>query len=82
MENNLKIELTGSGLEFKIEPFGYTDKNNFYCEIKLTFETSAPGLIELLKTYQHLAEIHNQQYYDNLEDIWKIQLEFIKFENE
>ena len=90
MKNELKVNIEGSDLEFSIEPFGYDEeRNNFYCTLKLVFESNSTDLIKLLKLYRNVADIQKEHYNKDengapifLSDIYNLKLEFLRFDEE
>lgn len=89
MSEKLKLDLECSEMEFKIEPYGYEEKDNVYCELKFSFQTNPTEMIELLKLYRDIADIQKQHYSKDengdpvyLSDIYNLKLQFLRFEEE
>lgn len=85
----MNLDLECSEMDFKIEPFGYEEKDNIYCELKFSFQTNAVDMIDLIKMYKKLNDIREDHWYEDENgeshyqtDIWKLNLEFIKFQEE
>ena len=85
----MNLDMEVSEMEFKIEPFGYEEKDNVYCELKFYFQTNPDDMIELLKNYKKLSEIqkehwqkdeNGEDYYQS--DIWNLKLQFLRFEED
>ena len=85
----MELDLECAEMEFEIKPFGYEEKDNIYCELKFSFETNSNDMIELLKIHKKLSEIQKEHWQEDengdpvyQSDIWKLYLEFIKFQEE
>lgn len=85
----MNLDLECAEMEFEIRPFGYEEKDNIYCELKFSFETKPDDMIELLKMYKKLSNIQKEHWQKDgngdpiyQSDIWKLNLNFIKFQEE